>query len=290
MMRHLIGTTALLAVLGSGAAEAQDTLQSIQHLYSSADYEGALGALTRLGDPNTPAVAVELEQVRALCLIALGREAEASEVVDRIFTLEPAFRPGDQMPPRVRAVFDQAQRRVLPRVARELYAQGKAAYDRQAYADAVRNLQAAMAAIGQLPEEDRSGLSDLRVLGDGFIELSRAAIAKAEAPPPPPAEPAAPEPTAPPPPPTEAVPLRQDMPPWNPMAAIGRLAAGFNGIIEVDIDEAGAVTAARIVDPSYPAYDVLLLEAAKSWRYAPARRNGEPVKSSRRVGVVLAPR
>lgn len=290
MMRHLIGTTALLAVLGLGAVQAQDTLQSIQHLYSSADYEAALGALTRLGDANTPALAVEMEQVRALCLIALGREAEASAVVERIFTLEPAYRPGDEMPPRVRAVFDQAQRRVLPRVARERYAEGKAAYDRQAYADAVHSLEAALEVIGQLPEEDRLGLTDLRVLGDGFIELSRAAMAKAEAPPPPPAEPPAPEPAAPPPPPTEAVPLRQDMPPWKPLPGLGRLASGFNGIIEVDIDETGAVTSARIVDPSYPAYDVLLLEAARTWRYEPARRNGEPVKSSRRVGVVLTPR
>jgi len=96
--------------------------------------------------------------------------------------------------------------------------------------------------------------------------------------------------SAPPEAPREAIPIRQDMPPWKPPAAADRFTSGFSGVIEVDIDETGAVTAARIVDPSYPAYDALLLEAARAWRYEPARRNGQPAKSTRRVGVVLAPR
>lgn len=291
MTRRLIGTTIVLTALALGPAHAQPSLEAVQQLYASADYEGALGALNRLDVPSAPALAVEMDQIRALCLIALGRQREADAVIERIITTDPSFEPDEQFPPRVRAAFDAAQRHVLPRIARELYTEGKAAYDRQAYTDAVRSLQAALVILAKLPEEDRSVLTDLRMLGEGFVELSRAAIARAEAPPPPPAS-EAPAPAAEetPPPPTEAVPLRQDMPPWNPATMIGRFPAGFNGILEVDIDESGSVTAARIVEPSYPAYDVLLLEAARSWQYEPARRNGQPVKSSRRIGVVLAPR
>lgn len=291
MMRGLIGTTVVLAALAHGPVRAQESLEAVQQLYAAADYEAALGALNRLDAPSAPALAVEMDQVRALCLIALGRQREADVVIERMIATDPSFEPDEQLPPRVRTAFDAAQRRVLPRIARELYSEGKAAYDRQAYTDAVRSLQAALAVLAKLPEEDRSDLTDLRMLGEGFVELSRAAIARAEAPPPPPPE--APEPVvpaAPPPPPTEAIPLRQDMPPWNPATMIGRFPAGFNGILEVDIDESGSVAAARIVEPSYPAYDVLLLEATRSWRYEPARRNGQPVKSTRRIGVVLAPR
>jgi hypothetical protein len=64
----------------------------------------------------------------------------------------------------------------------------------------------------------------------------------------------------------------------------------FRGAIEVTIDEAGAVTAARTIERIHPFYDPLLLEAAKGWRYEPARLDGQPVVSVKRVDVVLRPR
>jgi TonB family protein len=59
--------------------------------------------------------------------------------------------------------------------------------------------------------------------------------------------------------------------------------------MEVVVDENGSVTSAAITEPVYPSYDQQLLQAAKSWRYRPARRAGQPVKYRRAVSIVLAP-
>jgi hypothetical protein len=45
-----------------------------------------------------------------------------------------------------------------------------------------------------------------------------------------------------------------------------------------------------MIEPIHPAYDPELVEAAKAWRYDPARRDGQPVVSIKRVDVVLRPR
>lgn len=84
---------------------------------------------------------------------------------------------------------------------------------------------------------------------------------------------------------TEPTALRQVLPPWKP----GRNGQQpvFSGIIEVDIDEKGDVSAARMINAVHPSYDPFLLAAARDWKYDPARRGGLPVKSSKRVSVVL---
>jgi len=60
--------------------------------------------------------------------------------------------------------------------------------------------------------------------------------------------------------------------------------------VEVVIDENGNVATATITAPVFPSYDQLLLQAAKSWRYKPARRAGQPVKYRRAVAVLLTPK
>ena len=64
----------------------------------------------------------------------------------------------------------------------------------------------------------------------------------------------------------------------------------FHGAIEVDINEAGEVVAARIVKMIHPSYDPLLLEAAKRWKYWPAMLNGKPLRVQRRIDISLPPR
>jgi hypothetical protein len=87
---------------------------------------------------------------------------------------------------------------------------------------------------------------------------------------------------------TEAVAISQELPPWQPVRTEQRQVT-FSGILEVDIDEQGAVTAARMVDTAHPAYDAVLLATAMRWRYAPARRAGVPVASSKRIAIALRP-
>ena len=84
----------------------------------------------------------------------------------------------------------------------------------------------------------------------------------------------------------EPVTVRQDLPPWIPPKNEQQQ---FSGIIEVDIDEHGDVVAARMINAVHPMYDPQLLEAARRWKYEPARRSGVAVRSSKRVSVVLHP-
>jgi TonB family protein len=58
----------------------------------------------------------------------------------------------------------------------------------------------------------------------------------------------------------------------------------------VVISEQGRVTDAELAPSIHPAYDRLLLAAAKTWPYQPATRNGSPVASEKVIEVVLKPR
>jgi TonB family protein len=55
------------------------------------------------------------------------------------------------------------------------------------------------------------------------------------------------------------------------------------------IDATGRVTNAQMEQPLYPGYDRLLLEAARSWRYTPAMRDGQPTTAQLIVPIVLRP-
>ena len=281
---------------------AQDALEPVRELYASADYEGALQAVKRLKDAADARTAVELDRYQVLCLVALGRTAEADAAIEGILIRDPQYDPAaSDAPPRIRAAFRQVRQRVIPELVRELYADGKAAFDRQAYSDAIRKLDETVKILRHPDLAEQADLDDLRTLAKGFLDLSRNAIA--EAPPPAPAAPAqtppvpAARPAAPAAsgsaaalPPTDPVVLRQNLPVWPPALARGFFNAEFSGAIEVEIDERGQVSIARIVTPIHPMYDPLLLEAAREWKYEPARRNGLPVKILKRVDIVLRPK
>lgn len=284
-------------------APSTDSLDAVRQLYASAEYESALGALDRLGTSSDTAEATEAERFRALCLMALGRTADAEMAIERIVRNDPSYHPDEQEPPRVRAAFTAVRGRVLPDVARAIYADGKAAYDRRDYPVAAAAFSRAVAVLDGI-ESDDPDLGDLQTLATGFLDLSRAAIAPPAAAPVPTQDPAPVSPTAtsdPPPeqgpgaPPTADTsrgpePIEQVLPPWNPAWSASQLPLEFQGAVEVVIDEHGIVTSARIVDPIHPGYDTLLLEAAARWRYRPAQARGLPIASTKRVNVVLRPR
>jgi TonB family protein len=75
----------------------------------------------------------------------------------------------------------------------------------------------------------------------------------------------------------------QRLPPWPPTV---RPAPGTTGVVEVTINERGEVESAVMAPPFNSAYDELLLEAARRWRYRPALCGRLPVKFRRRVQVV----
>jgi TonB family protein len=87
---------------------------------------------------------------------------------------------------------------------------------------------------------------------------------------------------------SEPVTIRQDLPPWTYI--IGGPEATFRGAIDVRIDEQGRVVEAVIAAPVHPLYDDELRQAARRWRYEPARRGGRAVAAHKRVEVELRAR
>jgi len=279
-----------LAGMPDAAAAAQDAFDQVRQLYASADYEAILAALDRAEAVPAPERTAEIDYYRALCLIALGRSADADLVIERIVAANPRYEPGeDEAGPRVRAAFTSVRRRLLPEIAREHYTAGKGAYDRKDFSKAEEDFQKVLDVTENLSSED-AGLADIRTLAGGFLDLSRAARASLEpepAPePPPPASEPVPASNQP---PRDAIALSQELPPWNPTWLGSQSRLEFRGSVEVIIDERGDVTSVRMLEPIHPAYDPQLLSAAKAWKYQPAHRNGRPIVSSRRVDVVLRP-
>ena len=88
---------------------------------------------------------------------------------------------------------------------------------------------------------------------------------------------------------TPPVPLRQDLPRWVPYDNATRQAE-YRGAIKVTISADGKVQAAEIVTPTDRSYDRQLLNAARSWLYEPAKRDGVPIASEKIVAVYLRPR
>ena len=162
----------------SGVAQ-DGPLGAAKDLYASARYDEALTVLNSLrGRDNVDRRSVE--QYRSLCLLALGRAAEAESAIAAVVAADPTYRPGDAESPRVRATFSDVRRRVLPDIATSRYMTAKGAYDKRDWVEAEQQFRVVLSLID---DPDTGGkLTDLRVLTVGFLELS----ARNAAPPPPP--------------------------------------------------------------------------------------------------------
>jgi hypothetical protein len=133
-MRTLI----MAVVLTSGVlaqSEPASSLDAARELYASADYRGALEILDRLSAadstrPDRPTI----DLYRAFCLIALKRAGEADEAIVAMITRDPLYRPADaEVPPRLRPMFSDKRRVVLPGVIQTRYERAKTAYEKSDY-------------------------------------------------------------------------------------------------------------------------------------------------------------
>jgi TonB family protein len=270
---------------------AQDSLQKIKDLYASAAYEDTLSAVTSVSvsDPKP-----EVEQYRVFSLVALGRLAEAEQSVEAVLTAHPRYRPdATEASPRIQELFAKVRRRIAPEAVKALYRDGKAALDKKDRDAAIALFDEMLLTADDADVKDQPSVADLRLLGVGFLELSRALPAKMAARPSPGAAPgedagapAAPPAAGPPVLLTGPIAIRQDLPPWQ-SPATSRVE--FSGTIRVMISATGAVESAEMVEAVHPAYDPLLLAAARKWLYQPARRNGVPMPSEKTVTVRLTP-
>ena len=118
-MSRIIGAI-LVGVLGGGccmaiAAEphvAGDVIRAATSAYAELDFEKALGLARQAErtEGNSRDLLVRIYHLEGLCLGALERYQEARTVFHRLLTLEPAFRLGADISPRVRKPFEEARR------------------------------------------------------------------------------------------------------------------------------------------------------------------------------------
>ena len=299
MTMIIIRAVALLVLSASVSAAAQDNIQRAKDLYAAAAYEEALALLTMV---PAEARTTEVDQYRAVCLIALGQKANAEAVIEAIFTKDPLYVPNAaETSPRVMEAFAEVRLRLLPTVTRQMYVDAKAALDRKDRAAAMTGFERVLRVLATAPRHQQ--LDDLKVLAEGFLDLTKALPATAI-----PAEnqveasasavgdavgsaPTGPASSAartgtvgf-----TRPVALKQTIPSWHPPDPASRRAE-YEGSLRVQVGKDGKVQSAQLVRRMHPMYDQLLLRVAKDWLYEPATQNGVPVPSEVIVEVRLRP-
>ena len=292
-LQRVLASASFFLIASAPLARAADdagaaTLTNAQGLYAQAAYEQALALLERL-DPKTSASLAEGQAIwryRALCLIALGRSADAESAIEEMVRVDPGADVDEELPPRLQGLVKGVRARVVRNVVRLGYERGRDLYGRSEHAAAAAEFERVIALLDDrtLSLTKEPSFADVRLLADGFLRLAKAA---------PPANPTAPI-SGPGPTPAASsdpafvppVPIRQDFPPFSRSASSGFMARN-EGDLDVDVSADGRVVNARIVSSIHPVYDLILAAAAKTWRYEPARRFGEPVPYTKRVHVVL---
>jgi TonB family protein len=279
----------VVVLLGVSVAAQDNPLKTARDLYGSAAYEEALAELGRITSDNR---APDVDVYRAFCLVALGRTAEAERVAESIFRADPTLTI-DRYPdasPRIAALFKGVRKRVLPQLARDEYRAARAQWPGPA-----PDAEPQLLRVQQiLSEAQRIGawddtLEDLRVLVQGFLDLSHAARTAAATSPA--AAAPAPDARAPRAPAAPAAPFRsgdagvvppeivtQGAPqiPESLLDVSKRLRRG--GAIDVLIDERGGVENVTVTQSVNGAYDQLLVSTARQWKYRPATKDGRPVR------------
>jgi TonB family protein len=308
--------TCLIFAAARAGAQAESPLDEAKALYDSASFDEALTVLDNLGRSQPETDVEEVQRYRALCLLALNRTPEAQKAIEIVFSRNPMYKLSEgDAPPRMQQAFSEVRRRLLPKVTEQLYAAAKLSFDRKEYAVAATQFQNLLTFLEDADAKSLPSLKEFRTLATGFHDLSASApapVAKAASP-----APASPAPSSPPltPAPAAAGPVqpganqtspattpanegapgvllppvavKQQMPLWyGSKSAVSRT---YNGKLRVIIDEQGNVEEARIVESVNSIYDSLLVSAARTWKYEPARMDGKPVRYAKMIDIVIKP-
>ena len=263
---------------------AQDAVARARTLYIAARYEEVLALLGSVDTSDRSPFAFEVMRYRALCWLALGQDREAERAIAALVDLDPFYAPdAREVSPRVAKSFAEVRRARLPGVARTMLVEARRALRRQDGGEANRLLSLAAQILSEPGLGTAPELNDLRMAADALTELGRLQVESASlVSPRAAAGPFQSDSDATP------FPLAQAFPNWEPVESLVARAE-YDGAVRVWVDAAGRVTAAAIARPTHPPYDRLVLEAARGWRYRPARRAGEHVAAELVVEYSLRP-
>jgi hypothetical protein len=285
----------------SVSASADDAqLDHAKELYRSAAYDEALGVLDTIRATAPSKETLEASEYRVFCLVALDRKDEARNAIATLISANPFYELSEtQASPRVRAVFTEVRKSLLPSLVQSAYTEAKAAFDRKD-PESAAGFERVLTLLRDPDLSSNSDLGDLAVVAAAFRDLSaaRELAAAAAAPPAVPAPPArdnsgpgesaAGKPLEP------AV-FRDGAPNLVPPAIVSQTLPPshlaerrlWTGAIEVLIDETGKVLSARMAMPVQPTYDRQLLQAALNWKYRPATKDGMPARYIKVINVRL---
>lgn len=286
-----IALAAVISLLpGSPAIAADQRVVDAEALYRSAAYEEALALLDAVPADAQRADIVAAHEYRVFCLVALDRKEDAKQAIAALVMADPSYRVSESQSPRLRALFMEVRRSVLPSVVQRAYADAKAAFDRKD-PQAASQFEHVIALLQDPDLTSTPELTDLATVAAGFRDLSTASDRSRSTPPAPATNHAvsaiAPRgtavsgvyrdgaPTVVPP-----VPLSQVLP-----AAQVTQKSVWDGAVEVVIDRSGRVVSARMSESVFPSYDRQLIRAAMKWMYRPALKDGVPTQYAKVIRV-----
>jgi TonB family protein len=227
-----------------------------------------------------------------MCLLALGRTADAERAATAVIEADPFFKPDDaDLSPRVVDLFSDVRRRVLPSMIRSRFDEAKRSFS-EGNRDRARGEFESLVRLIDDPVLSGNTLTDLKVVAAAFVDLVGAST---PAPALQPALPPAPGVAA-----AAAIPssrvvvipatvIQQTIPTWQPRDPFAQRRE-LVGAVKVAINETGRVATATIERSIHPEYDRIVLTWARRWRYRPATRDGVQIPSEKIVEIRVRPR
>src|SRR5882672_11235331 len=117
-----------MLTLVPGAAVAQNSLGAARDMYAAAAYNDALTVLNTLQKADGLENKSIVEQYRAFCLIALGRNDEANSALEAAVAAAPFSQLSEsEFSPRIRSAFREVRRKTLPAIIERQYADARLA-------------------------------------------------------------------------------------------------------------------------------------------------------------------
>jgi hypothetical protein len=159
----------------ASGAGVQELLDPARVLYDAAAFESALATLDRMA-PVDDAGRAAVQQYRALCLAALGRDRQAHQAIAEMIAADPLMPTHmDDVSPRFRAMVMAAWPQLLRSIVRARYAHGTSLYQAGAWREAAAEFSSVLALLDHPSVSLRreAVFADVRQLASDYLALAR---------------------------------------------------------------------------------------------------------------------